>query len=482
MNQNQSPANLQTKHIGKSKFTIGLLLGFVVGIFLGDYFKLGPWWLSGISAGLILALILFWREKSIRLAIIILIGFSLGYGYFSFWDNSHLKTNLTYGQNIKIEAPIISHPDFLANQANYLVRFENQKIQIITGRYPEYQYGDVLSIKGKLKQPSSYLLHQGISAQIQNPDQLEKVGQAGSPFLKGIYVIRDTFENSLNRIFPEPLASFAAGLILGSKRNIPDSLLTDFNRTGTTHIIAVSGYNVTIIIVYLGLILGLFSRRLKFWGSLVAIVLFVLMTGAPASVIRAGILAALVLFGRAQGRRVNMLILVLLVAALMLVFNPYALKYDLSFELSFLAFLGLVWLGPILGRLHPIKNLPKLLNSTLSETLGAQVLVLPILILAFGQLSFIAPIVNLLILWLVPTAMLLVFLAGLGGIIWYPIGLILFYPGYLVLDYIILVVQKLSALPFAAVTLKTNTWWWVPIYYLLIFLFIWWYSKKNTNS
>lgn len=463
----------------KSTLLIAVLTAFVVGIFMGDFVKIEFAWLLGILIGLIIALIIFYKELYWRLAFFILIGLIVGAGYFRTWDNRQKAVNLPYNQEISFEGQIIGHPDFLSNGARYVVNYQNTKIQVSSGLFPDYHYGDVLNIKGTLKAPNDYLFHQGILGMIYNPEKIEKIGTSGNKLTKTVYFIRDKFEESLNKTLAEPLASFAAGLVLGSKRNIPDSLMSDFNRTGTTHIVAVSGYNVTIIIVNIGILLGILSRKLKFWGSLVIILGFVVMTGAPASVVRAGLLAGLIAWGHFEGRRINMTILLLLVASLMLLFNPYALKYDLSFELSFLAFAGLVYLSPSITKLRIIKSLPKILKLTLAETLGAQIMVLPILIYSFGLVSLVSPIVNILVLWLIPSAMLLIFAVGIGGLIWINFGKAIGIIAWAFLNYIIIVVENFSKMPWAAFNLKITSWWWMILFYSILFL---WFYRGRENQ
>ena len=453
--------------MGKSKFVIGILIGFLSGIFVGDLFRIDLFYIVGMIIGLTVAIILMWRDIYWRLAIFGLIGLCLGFCYIQLWQVKQSQTSLIYDKEISFEANIISHPDFSASQAKYLLSFENKKIELQAGRFPEFKYGDRLRVKGLIKKPYEYLLYKNIQGQLFN-GQIEKISSGGNIVVKNIYRVRDRFEQTLNQIFPEPLASFSAGLILGSKRNIPDSLSEDFNRTGTTHIIAVSGYNVTILIVYIGLIFGLISRRLKTWGSFMVIIIFVLMTGATASVVRAGILAGLVIFGRAQGRRINMAILVLLVAAIMVLFNPYLIKYDISFQLSFLAFLGLVYLSPVISSFKIAKPIPPFIRQTFAETFSAQLMVLPILVYYFGRASVISPIVNVLILWIVPAAMLLVFCSALAGFVSFSLGHIVGLFSGLALRYIIYIVQIFSNISWASFQIKTSEWWWMPIYFFAI--------------
>lgn len=467
---------------GKSKLVIAALLSFVVGIFFGDLIHLDLWWLFGIAVGLIIAVIIMWREEYWRLTLLILISLVIGLGYYNLWDSRQKTIQLPFGKELEIEAQIFGHPDFSGAQANYVLKYEKTKIRLTTGRYPEYHYGDVLRFKGTIEESYPYFFHQGILGQVYNPEKIEKVDSRGSIVTKNIYTIRDKFEESLNRSLNEPYASFAAGLVLGSKRNIPDSLMSDFNRTGTTHIIAVSGYNVTIIVVWIALFLGIFSRKLKFWGSLFIIIAFVVMTGASASVVRAGILAGLIGLGHFEGRRINMTILLLLVAAVMLFFNPYALKYDISFQLSFLAFTGMVYLAPVISNLKIVHWMPEFIRSAFSETMGAQIMVFPILIYAFGRVSIISPLVNVLILWIIPVSMGIVFVLGIAGLVWIPLGQIIGYLGWLFLKYILIVVESFSRIPWASYNLKVSDWWWMTIFYFLIGLLIFKFRLKLTKA
>jgi len=453
--------------MGKSKFVISILIGFLFGVFVGDLFKIDYCYFIGLLIGFLAVAIFLWRDIYWRLVILALLGFCLGLTHMAFWQIRQGNVSLVFDKEVNIEATIINHPDFSASQAKYLLSYQDAKIELQLGRYPEFQYGDRLKIKGVIKKPLEYLLHRNVQGQIFN-GQVQKIGSGGNIIVKNIYQTRDKFEQTLNQIFPEPLASFSAGLILGSKRNIPDSLSQDFNRTGTTHIIAVSGYNVTILIVYIGLVLGLISRRLKIGGSLAVIIVFVLMTGATASVVRAGILAGLVIFGRAQGRRINMAILVLLVASVMVLFNPYLIKYDISFQLSFLAFLGLVYLSPVISNFKMVQPIPPFIRQTFAETFSAQLMVLPILIYYFGQASVISPIVNVLILWIVPAAMLLVFCSALAGFVSLSLGYIVGLLSGLALRYIIYIVQSFSNIFWASFQIKTSEWWWMPIYFFAI--------------
>ena len=478
------------QEFGLSKYVIGVLASFIVGLFLADKIPLGFGWAAGIIGGLIIGLILFWREQYYRLGLLIIITLILGLSYYHFWDWKENRKQLIYSNQIEILGTVVSKPE-ISNDQKLIIEYNNTKILVTTAKFPEYQYGDKLKITGTIENPAAmkpdatgfnygqYLLKHGIRGLIKNPEKIEKIGTSGNIIVKLIYKAGDAFETSLNRILPEPYAAFQSGLLLGVKTNIPDSLMADFNRTSTTHIVAVSGYNVTIIIIFLAALLMRVSRRVSFWGTIVAIIIFIILTGAVASVLRAGILTALILIARYIGRRPYYPVLLLWVASAMLLFNPYALKNDVSFQLSFLAFIGLIFLSPKISELKIVNRFPGTIKTAFSETMGAQIMVLPILLFNFGILSIVAPLANILILPVVPTAMLLGFLAGVGGLIWIGIGKILADISWIVLKYIIAVVQNLSSLSFAAINIKTSDWWWIPIYFLLV---IWWILRKNSRE
>jgi len=470
------------KIIGKSQYVLGFLGAVIIGIFLGDKIIFDFGWTLGIIGGLIFAIVMFWQEKFRLLVFVTLLGLFFGLFYYHFWDYRESRKVLIYNQTITIDSWISEKPVRDSGDQKIIIDYEKTKVQVTIPKYPEYNYGDKLEVKGIIKNPAEvkskegefnygqYLLKKGIRGEVKNPESIKKTGATGNIVTKTIYKIGDKFENTLNRVLAEPYAALQAGIILGSKRNIPDSLMSAFNRDGLTHIVAVSGYNLMIVVSALALILTPFSRKFAFWGSICFIIFFVILTGAPASVLRAAVLAILVLWCKILGRRPYYPILILFAGVLMLLFNPYALKNDLSFQLSFLAFIGLTMLSPKISAIRIVNKSPNIIKTAFSETMSAQILVLPILLLNFGILSFIAPLANILVLPTVPTSMFLGFLAGGIGIIYLPLGRLVGLLAYLVLKYIIVVTEFLSRFNFSAVTLKTSDWWWLPIYYLIIYL------------
>lgn len=463
---------MRNQSVSKTVILIAFLISVLLGIFLGDLAGISLVIYLGITIPIIVLSIVFWKKSEWKLILFILLGLISGFSYTDLWNQKNESISLVSSEEELIHGQVINYPVFEGSKAEYILKYRGFKIKVTAGRYPEFKYGDVLEFKGTIKKPTDYNFHKNILGEVWAESDIKKVGYKGNSFFKTLFFAREKFEKILTKILPEPYASFASGITIGSKSSIPDSLMSDFNRTGTTHLVAVSGYNVTIVIMYIAVLLGLISRKFKFWGSLFVILSFVMLTGGQASVLRAGILAALVLFGRYEGRRINMTILLPFTAVIMLLFNPYGLKYDISFQLSFLAFAGIIYLTPIILSLRIIKILPDIIKKPLAETLGAQVMVLPIIIYYFGQISLVSTIVNVLVLSVIPLAMGLVFLVGIIGLFYIPLGKIVGFVLYIVLKYIIIVVENFSKLSFASYFFKINSWWWLPIVYLVLLLVI----------
>jgi len=210
--------------------------------------------------------------------------------------------------------------------------------------------------------------------------------------------------------------------------------------------VALSGYNISVIALAIMFVLGYFtvSRDISFWISLLTIVMFVLMTGASPSVMRAAVMGILVLIARREGRMYTAKNALVFAGAIMVFLNPKILRFDAGFQLSFLATLGLILIYPKLE--EKLKNTPELfgIKKAFMATLSAQIFVLPLIFYQFGTISWISSIVNILILPAVPIAMFLGFLGAFLGLIWISIAKIFLWPAWLFLEYILEIVRLFS--------------------------------------
>lgn len=346
--------------------------------------------------------------------------------------------------------------------------------------YPRLHYGDTMEATGTFTLPESatfnyaaYLQMKGIGSilQVQGTTVLNTGG--GSPLTRTLTWLRTSAEEKLTRIFPEPSASLLAGLLTGSRKGLPPALSETFRITGLTHILAISGFNITIIISIMTGALFFLPLRWRLIPSITMIVLFTLFVGAEASVVRAAIMGILGLLALHTGRMVHARLAVLWTAFFMLMWNPLQLWHDMGFHLSFLAVLGLMELSPILEPM--LKNIPKQfgLRESLQTTLAAQLSAMPWSAASFGQLSLISPVANLLVAPLIPLAMLTGFISLCAGWISEPLGRMFGIPALVLLELMTDISTLLSHIPFASIGTGPIGVVGISIYYGLLVLCIW---------
>lgn len=243
--------------------------------------------------------------------------------------------------------------------------------------------------------------------------------------------------------------------------------------------------NITIIsslILSFALSLGLW-RKQAFYITMILLVFYVLMVGASASAIRAGIMAFIFLLAQHLGRISSAGRTIVFAGTLMLFQNPFLLFLDVGFQLSFLAILGIVYLQPIfsnwLSKIPDFKFFP--LKSTLVATFSAQVFTMPILIYNFGYISLVSPITNILIVPFLAPITILVFIFGLSVLLFLPLASLLFWPTWLFLTYIVSVIDYFSKIPFVSASFKEVSLIWLVIFYLLIGFVAWKLNKKYST-
>lgn len=293
--------------------------------------------------------------------------------------------------------------------------------------------GQWLDISGKLQRANtfdnfdyaSYLAKDGIHAVMYFPTYSVPLGYQKPwdarvrAWVTGrLAVVRVSLMESLTQSVSQPEAGYLAGLLVGAKGNVSDELKESFARTGTSHIVALSGFNITIIVTMLAGLLAPLGRRRSYWLSVLAIALFTVMVGASASVVRAAVMGVLAMTATRLGRLSDAGVAMAATAAAMCAYNPALLRWDVGFQLSFLAFAGIVYIQPLIGP-YALRVLrwPSL-ATLVSTTLAAQVLVLPLLLFVFGMLAVYTLPVNVFVLPLVPLAMALGFATAVAGLVW----------------------------------------------------------------
>lgn len=379
------------------------------------------------------------------------------------------------------------------------------QILLTTNLYPSYDYGDFLQIKGELEAPpliegfdyTSYLARYDIYSVMYYP-KIEKVsGALTRPQLvyRALLNFKQYLKSLIDANLPEPEAGLADALLLGYRRTVDREDLNVFARVGLSHMIAISGSHITILsamIINFFLALG-FSRRRSLLIIFVFLGLYPLVTGLAASAVRSAIMGALAFLAVYYQRTSSLLRALVFAAALMLFFNSRLLRDDIGFQLSFLAILGIIYLYPIGEKMtrrlldktrlkSKTKNILQTISDTINLTLVAQIVILPIALINFKQLSLIAPLANFLVLWTFAPLLAVLIIGTILTALVPVVGILWFLPAYLLLKYIFIISTLLAAPAWAAVTITGFNWWWGGIYYLILGAVVFLIRKKMLGA
>jgi competence protein ComEC len=350
-----------------------------------------------------------------------------------------------------------------------------------------FHYGDILRLRGKLKTPPEnedfsyrdYLAAQHIHSYMSSAEVTILPGNGGNPFSRALYALKDKALTNIYRLFPDPESSLMAGILLGVDTGLTDDLQQAFKDTGTAHIIAISGFNISIIA---GLFVTFFS---KFLGprrgavlAILGIAFYTILVGADAAVVRAALMGGLALFAKQVGRRQFALNTLLAVALLMCLWNPLYV-WDVGFQLSFFATLGLIlyadpfsqFANRIITKYFPASAAEKsaeLFSEFVLLTLAAQVTTIPIMAYHFQRISLVSFIANPFILPPQPAVMILGGLAVLLSLIWLPLGQIAAWVAWPFVVYTIRMVELFDRVPHGTIFLgKLSVWFVIAIYAVL---------------
>lgn len=463
----------------KSRKLIFGCTAFLAGIALFEYWPI-PKWPFIFAAVFLLASFLFGR-RFIFLLIALFIAGDFWAGLFApEIDSAHIAHY--NGKEKTFLARVDDATDSRIRSQYLIVKPLNYrgKALLKTNLYPEYEYGDLLEINCQLQAPNSsenfkyddYLARFGVYSICERPGIKKLDGGQGNFFTAKILRFRNFAVGKLNETLSEPAAALLAGILIGERSGLPSGLSKNFQTVGLSHIIAISGFNITIIVMILSNLAQHFfiSRQRAFWIILCFLFVFVVLTGISASVTRAAIMGGLVLFAGYIGRPKQLLNILVLAATIMVAFNPKILLFDLGFQLSFLSMLGLVFLSP---RLSAKMNwLPKTfaIRENVGSTLAAIIFTMPLILFNFHRLSIVSPLVNVLVLPFIPLIMLFGFFQFIFSSIILFFGQVIGWFSWLLLSYIIKIAELFSKIPGAAVEIKIGFWLMLAIYGALIFV------------
>ncbi len=483
-----------------------ICIGFASGILFRSLFDFG---VSEIGLVLVvsLACVCLWRRKAYGFATPLLLTslflFVCALGMFRM-DMQVSETSLLsnyVGESVELRGVIKREPEARADTVHLHVapyiqeETANEYVLVTLDRFSFHEigleYGDVVRVHGELTYPESfdtdtgrifdypnYLASRNIKTVLYGGEVALET-KAEVSFIGMLLSGKSKFMDSLESYLPQPHASLGEGILLGVKKALSEQLDEAFRETGTIHIVVLSGYNVLIVVEAMLYMLAYVCKpRMRMVIGLLGIATFALLVGMSATVIRACIMASLLLIARGTGRVHAVLRALALAGILMLSVNPYLLVYDPGFQLSFLATLGLILFSPYIESV--LKQVPEYLGirGIITATIATQIAVLPILLYHTGMLSAVSLVANALVLPMVPVAMFLTFVTGIFGVVSATLGHLLGYTAYLSLTYIIEVVYALASLPFSAYTVHAFPFWMVLGMYVGIAFWYGGYMRK----
>lgn len=370
------------------------------------------------------------------------------------------------------------------------------RIRVYALRYPRYEYGDRLELFGNLSPPRNfksdngrsfdyihYLAQQNVLYEMKNPT-IRRVGNtsedsAAMLLQARLIELKQAFLGHIMSVLGEPHASLAGGLVVGEKSSLGKELIDDFRRSGLIHIVVLSGFNITVVAAALRKILGLLPlpRSIGIVLGGLSIVLFGMLVGGGATVVRSCLMAVIALSAELSYRQYNAGRALGLAGYFMILENPSIVLYDPSFQLSFLATLSLIMLAGPFGEWLSSEKIPWWLRppemlgirELLATTLATQVFVSPIIFYLMGEISVIGVFVNIIVLPVIPATMLFVTIVGLGGVVAGWIAAVFAVPAHFLLGYILSIVEYTGQLSFATVSVPMFSPIWLVVSYIVLF-------------
>lgn len=489
--------------MSKGRIFLWLCLSFIGGIFVSSFISISQGILWGFLLLGIISAIVWRRDKRFVVfgCCIVLAVF----GAYHYQDKIQKTSQLVQYRDageVVIRGVISREPEVRTKSTVLII--EGKEIEIhdrkvffsgtllaITERYPEYRYGDELKIYGELKTPEEdlngfnykeHLAKDGIYSVMYFPEIEKAFKNTGNPIITALLLFKHKLTETILTALPAPTGELLVAILLGDEHLLSEEIVEDFNLSGTRHIMAISGMNITIISkIILGFFLAIaLSRKQAFVVTVFILSLFIIMVGAPASVIRAGAMAGVFLFAQNIGRPKSEVRAITYAALIMLLFNPLLLRLDIGFQLSFLAILGIIYFSEYIKKYFSLFPEAFGVREAAASTIAAQLTTLPILVYNFGKISLVSFPANILVVPTLPFLMIGGFVGGLGGMVLEEISRMVLWPAWIALKHILLIVDFFSNLKFASLTLENISWAWMIPYYAILFWF--WNSRVRKWS
>ncbi len=370
-----------------------------------------------LVAGLLLFILLsfFFRRKGFLFASFLPVFVLLGAMYYGVYDVRSSRSSVSFGEHVSFSGIVCSDPveKESSREIRVCLSYPAEGIVLVkTKRFPDIRYGDELFMTGAIERVpengyGEFLKKENIDAFSDYPD-IEIVSSGNGSLAKRIlFGAKHAMRSAAERTLSYESASFLGGILFGDTGTFSPGFKDAMRSSGTTHIVALSGYNITVLATAIMSVFSfLFSKRWSTYAASAAIAGFVVMTGASPSVVRAGIMGILLIFGRRFGEGGDVKNVLLFSALAMALHNPRILAFDIGFQLSFLAFFGIAYIQPKIEEAFSMKEKGLLMwKESFVSTVSAQIMVFPLLLSRFGEVSLISVPANVFILGFMPFTM-----------------------------------------------------------------------------
>lgn len=373
-----------------------------------------------------------------------------------------------------------------------VISFLTQKFLLRIESMSDFSYGEIVIVEGGLQPIKNFTLNDGsrsfdyeyfqktngIFFEMYRPE-IQKTGVfKGSLIKKKLLEIKDWFVKNIERSLSPIASGLVSGMTISGKSSLPKTLEEDFAKAGIVHIVVLSGFNIAILVRFSHFVLRRFGKKVVIFGGVLLLVLFIIMAGGEPPLIRAGVMASVILLSKSVGSKAVPLRVLVFAGALMVFINPFILTGSPSFILSFLATLAVIWIAPVLEKKFIFITEKLGLREIVATSFAVMVLVYPYIAFSFGQISLVSIFTNILVLPIVSFIMLLgLFIGTFGGLgfLSYPFAVL----AELLISYMLLVVDLALKIPFASINVREFSFVsLLLIYGLIVFLIL----KLQKNS
>ncbi len=472
-----------------SRFVLWGSVGFICGVGILSFYSVSVsaflFVIGILSIGII---VVFYDRQEVWCFVFFILMISIGALIMNYFLQRIEYVENNVGKIVEGEAKVVDEVVQKGwNSQVVLEYYDGVTVLIKDEKYTELVWGSVVQLQCETSLPEKYndfdyqkyLFMNGVDYTCSN-FEYNIVGFEES-ILSKLALFRMQMENIVNNIIPAPQSALANGLLFGGDDRLSDEMQNIFAKTGMTHIVAVSGYNVSVIVaVVMGFVIFVgVNRRYAVIFAIGSVLFFVALIGFPSSGVRAAIMGILVLVAASYGRVSHAYGAIFFTGAVMIAINPLLLRYDVGFQLSFLATLGIIAVYPVLERYFVSKNAAFGVVDILVLTISAQIFVLPIIVYHFHTISLVSLLANVLVLPIIPITMLLVFLMLVVSFIFYPIALLFGWASFFLLSYEIFVIESLAKISWGSIYVENVYVWWGVLYYVVIGSIAYFFNKKQ---